>query len=402
MKTPSLPSYLTRRYLRFDKSQPFISIAAILAFVGVAVGVMVLVVAMAIMNGFDKEFQRKLFTMNYPLTLYPKISQGISVSLLEALERDFPHLHFSPFLRAQAISKAGEMMEGAVVFGVDFEREARINEVVAKALESGEIEGRFDLIIGQGLREEFGLALDSKLTLIFTQLEPTGMGLAPSMKRFNVKGFFHSGLHAYDKGYIFAPLEALRAIKKSEAGYYDGIHIFAKDPEREIEALAEWLPLDVGVVGWWQQNGNFFAALALEKRALFIVLMLIILIASLNIISSLLMTVMNRRREIALLLTLGATQSEIKRSFFALGNTIGLSGIVLGLILSGVALWVLATFPLISLPADVYGSSKIPLELSLIDLGLIIAGSVLIVLLSSYYPARQATKIDPLSVLRNE
>lgn len=398
----ALIPYLTKRYLRFDKSQPFISIAAILAFAGVAIGVMVLIVAMAIMNGFDKDFERKLFTMNYPLTLYPKVSQGISEELLKELESSFPHLLFSPYLRTQAISKSGDAMEGAVVFGVDFEREKQINEVIAEALKESEISGRFDILVGSELRNEFFLARDSKLMLIFTQLEPTGLSLSPTMKRFDVKGFFRSGLTAYDKGYIFASLEAIRAIKKKEEGYYDGIHVFAKEPMKEIDSIRAKLPLEVGIVGWWQQNGNFFAALQLEKRALFIVLMLIILIASLNIISSLLMTVMNRRREIALLLTLGATQSEIKRTFFRLGNTIGLSGIALGVLLAGIALWVLSTFPIISLPADVYGSSKLPLELSWIDFGMILLGSTLIVLLSSYYPAYQATKIDPLSVLRNE
>ena len=155
-------------------------------------------------------------------------------------------------------------------------------------------------------------------------------------------------------------------------------------------------------IGWWQQNGNFFSALALEKRALFIVLMLIILVASLNIISSLLMTVMNRRHEIALLLSLGASQSEIKRSFFALGASIGGSGIVFGLILGLFGVWLLGNFDIVSLPADVYGSAKLPMELSIMDLLFIIMGAVVIVAFSSYYPAKKAAQIDVLQTLRNE
>ena len=135
---------------------------------------------------------------------------------------------------------------------------------------------------------------------------------------------------------------------------------------------------------------------------LFIVLMLIILVASLNIISSLLMTVMNRRKEIALLLTMGASATEIKKTFLYLGNVIGISGIAVGGILAAIALFVLANFPIISLPADVYGSNKLPLELSLLDLAMILSGSFVIVFLSSYYPAKKATQIDPLQVLRNE
>ena len=124
--------------------------------------------------------------------------------------------------------------------------------------------------------------------------------------------------------------------------------------------------------------------------------------ASLNIISSLLMVVMNRRKEIALLLSLGASKQEIKSVFFWVGNAIGLSGIALGIILTGIAMYVLDTFPIISLPADVYGSSKLPLDLSFLDFFLTIIGAIIIVCLSSYYPAKKASSVDTLQVLRNE
>jgi putative ABC transport system permease protein len=171
----------------------------------------------------------------------------------------------------------------------------------------------------------------------------------------------------------------------------------------DIKKIAAKLPTDeYALVGWWQQNGNFFAALALEKKALFVVLMLIIVVASLNIISSLLMTVMSRRKEIALLLSLGADQNEIKSIFFRLGAIIGGSGIAVGTILGFIALALLANFDIISLPADVYGTTKLPLELSVIDLVFILVGSIAVVFVSSYYPAKKASEVDPLSVLRNE
>lgn len=157
-----------------------------------------------------------------------------------------------------------------------------------------------------------------------------------------------------------------------------------------------------GIEGWWQKNTNLFAAMDLEKNVLFIVLMLIILMASLNIISSLLMVVMNRRKEIALLLSLGASKQEIKKTFFYLGITIGFCGIIFGVILSGVALWVLDTFPIISLPADVYGVSKLPLHLSAFDFIATLIGASIIVCLSSFYPAKKASQIHALTVLRNE
>ena len=412
MTKVNLVSFLVRRYLRFNKAQPFISITAILAFLGVCIGVMVLIIAMALMNGFDQEFERKLFIMNYPITMLGNGFERVDSDILQSLEQDFKHLKFSPFIHTQALSKVGEHIEGAAIFGVDFEKESLLNPVFASALNATKESYKqrfgqeyqaemFDTIIGKTLQEQFRLELDSNLLLIFTQFSPSAISITPTMKRFNVAGTFNSGLIAYDRSYIYVTLEALQAIKGIAENTYDGIHIYSNDPQKDIITLKERYP-NQRFIGWWEQNGNFFAALALEKRALFIVLMLIILVASLNIISSLLMTVMNRRKEIALLLTMGASATEIKKTFLYLGNVIGISGIVVGGILAAIALFVLANFPIISLPADVYGSNKLPLELSLLDLAMILIGSFVIVFLSSYYPAKKATQIDPLQVLRNE
>jgi putative ABC transport system permease protein len=140
----------------------------------------------------------------------------------------------------------------------------------------------------------------------------------------------------------------------------------------------------------------------MEKMSLFIVLMLIILIAAINIISSLLMTVMNRRSEIALLISLGASKQEVKTIFLRLGIVIGLLGITTGAILGLLGIWVLGSFDLISLPADVYPTSKLPLDLDIIDFINIIVGAFVIVLLSAWYPAKKASEVDVLTVLRNE
>jgi len=140
----------------------------------------------------------------------------------------------------------------------------------------------------------------------------------------------------------------------------------------------------------------------MEKKALFLVLLLIILVASLNIISSLLMTVMSRRTEIALLLTLGASAKEIKNAFFYLGMTIGLSAIIIGTALGLGGLYILDNFDIITIPADVYTTSKLPIDLDIVDLISVVVGAVFITFIASYYPSYKATQIDPLEVLRNE
>lgn len=394
--------YLLFRYLRFDRSQPFIALCSILAFVGVSIGLMVLIIAMGIMNGFDKEFERKLFAMNYPLTIVSSFRAGVSDEFVSELEGRFSHFKLSPYISTQAVLKNEDKMEGAFIFGIDPAREIHVNSVFAKSLEGREqsFDG-FEIIVGQGLRSEFGLMDGDKVMAVFIEASPAGLGINPTIKRFNLKGSFNSGLIAYDKGYAYTSADALRRVLGHEGGW-DGVHIYSNDPKNDIKELKAVLPAGYRVFGWWEQNGNFFSALELEKRALFIVLMLIILVASLNIISSLLMTVMNRRSEIALLLALGASKKEVANSFFAQGLVIGGGGIVCGLILGLFGVWLLGSFDIVSLPADVYGSSKLPMELGLWDLFYTLIGASVIVALSSWYPAKKAAKIDVLSTLRNE
>lgn len=393
--------YLLFKYLRFDKTQPFITLSAILAFIGVSVGLMVLIVAMAIMNGFDKEFERKLFTMNYPITIFSPFRGAITADEVDNLKTMFPQMKFSPYITSQVIVKSGEKLEGGLIFGVNIEDEKQINSVVKDGIKDANLTD-FGILLGSGLTGELNAAKNDKVTLIFTKNDPSGFSLIPKMKRFDVRADFTSGLIAYDKVYMYANADDLAKILGYESGDFDGVHIYSDDPFNDIKKINEILPQTARAIGWWEQNGNFFSALALEKRALFIVLMLIILVASLNIVSSLLMTVMNRRQEIALLLSLGASKKEVKQTFFRLGAVIGGSGIIFGLILGLFGVWLLGNFDIVKLPADVYGSSKLPMELSFSDLAMILGGAIAIVLISSFYPAKKATQVDVLDTLRNE
>lgn len=398
----SVLKYLLFKYLRFDKEQPFINLSMLLAFLGVCVGLCVLLVAMAIMNGFDKEFEKRFFVMNYPITIVPKFYSPMDDDLVTELKREFPHLLFSPYISTQVVAKSDNRFEGGVLFGVNFNDEIKINEVVAKALKDEKLSG-FDILVGSVLADELNLHKNDKLSLIFSNLSPSGFSLVPQAKRFDVKARFTSGLIFYDKAYMYTDVNALRKVLGiSNQQSYDGVHVYSENAFKDVEKLKSYLKSDYAVVGWWEQNQNFFSALKLEKRALFIVLMLIILVASLNIVSSLLMIVMNRRAEIALLFALGASKLEIKKSFFALGMLIGGGGMIIGTILAFFALWLLGNFDIVTLPADVYGTSKLPLDLSVMDFSLTLVGALIIIALSSYYPAKKATQINVLDTLRNE
>ena len=400
MKNSIVP-YLVKRFLRFDNEQPFIFLSALLAFIGISLGVAVLLIAMALMNGFDNEFKKKLTIMNYPLTILPKFYGAVDENLLADLESKFPELSFSPYVQSAVMARNGSKLEGGYIFGVNIKEEAQVNSVINKAMQNSDMD-RFDILVGKSLKDEFDLHIDDKLMYIFTHVEPGGLAVTPKIKRFNVRSVFDSGLSAYDKAYSYTTLSSLQNILNIPYNQYDGIHVFSNNPHADIIRIKKELPISVSVKGWWEDNVNFFAALELEKASLFIVLMLIILIAAINIISSLLMTVMNRRGEIALLLSLGTTTLEIKKVFLYLGIVIGVSGILAGVVFGMSGLWVLSTFDIVSLPKDVYPTATLPLDLSLKDFILIVVGAFFIVIISSYYPAKKASEVDILTVLRNE
>ena len=401
---PRLVRKIVGHYLRYDRENPFIFISALLAFLGIAAGVMVLMIAMGIMNGTQQEFEKRLFVMNYPLTVV-SFGRGIRRETVEKIRSHFPAMSISPFYSTQVIAKHADGIQGGVLYGVDFSAEAALNPVFAKAIgkkdKKYETE-KYPLVAGDDLAFSLDAHSGDKITLFFSRYQAMGLGTMPLQKRFTLSGRFDSGLKAYDKAIMYTTLDAFVKVLKKDPDRYDGVHLFTDRPMEEIKKVKALLPDDADVEGWWQQNGNFFSAMQMEKKALFLVLLLIILVASLNIVSSLLMTVMSRRREIALLRILGATRSEIRQIFFLLGILIGAGGIAVGTLMGASGIWLLSNFDIVSLPADVYGTSRLPVDLLWSDLFLILSGTAAIVLLSALYPARKAAATDPLNVLRNE
>jgi putative ABC transport system permease protein len=391
-------SFIVSKYLKLDKTQPFITISFLLAFLGIMTGVAVLIIAMSVMNGMDKEFQKKLTIMNYPLTIYSKFDGAITDDYINKLEKKYPNLEFSPYIQTSSIVKKNGM-HGIILYGVDFDKELKQNPILKKSI--GEYKPKiFDLILGKRLSDDIYLKKNNKPIIIFSSSSPYGLEVAPILKKMTFIGAFESGLVAYDKGIGYMNIEGLKRILNRDS--YSGIHINSKDPFKDIEIIKKDLDFGMGIIGWWQQNGNFFAALKLEKRVMFLVLLLIIIIASLNIIGSLLMMIMNRRKEIALMMSLGASRKEVKTIFFRLGILVGIAGIIVGSLLGFSGIWFLQNFDLIELPADVYGTTKVPTDLSFMDFSFIIMGSMFTIIISSWYPAKKASEVDILNTLRYE
>jgi len=392
-------NFVIKKYLRFDRKHPFIYISFFLAFLGILTGVATLIIAMAIMNGMDKEFEKKLKVMNYPITVYSSLV-NVDENTLKLLKKHFPNFKYSPYIQTNGVIEYNNQLNGVILYGVNFDKEKEINYIFRDAVKGIKKIGLFDVVIGKNLFDNLGIAKNEKVIMIFSKLSPFGFGISPVLKKVRIISFFHSGLIAYDKGIAYMNIEGLKRILHQN--YYSGIHIYSPHPFKDIEKIKKILPPGIGVIGWWQQNGNFFAALKMEKRAMFLVLMLIIIVAALNIISSLLMMIMSKRKEIALMMSLGASKKEIKAIFLKLGMLIGVVAIFVGSLLGLFGIWLLKTFDIVKLPADVYGVSKLPVDLSLIDFSLINIGAFIIVLLSSIYPAKKAADTDVLEILRYE
>ena len=176
---------IIRHYLKYDRDNPFIFISSLLAFLGIAAGVMVLMLAMGIMNGTQKEFQKRLFVMNYPLTIIPMAYNNANQTLVDQLQEKFPNIKLSPYYTTQVISKSGSNVNGSILYGVDFKKEAQINEVFAKALKTTlSTKSKYKLIVGETLIQEMGIYKGQKLILYFSEQQAIGFGTMPLQKRF--------------------------------------------------------------------------------------------------------------------------------------------------------------------------------------------------------------------------
>jgi len=392
---------IVSHYLKYDKDNPFIFVSAIMAFLGVAAGVMVMMISLGITTGIQKDFKERLFVMNYPLTVF-SFSDGVSTTLINTIKEKFPDIKVSPYYTTSAVTKNQMGIQGSILYGVDFKKEAAINKVFAQTDLNTSYDGTFRMLVGDALSTSLDAREGSKLTLYFSEQQAVGFGSMPLQKRFFISGVFESGLQAYDKGIIYTTHKSFQKLLKRDPNKYDGLHIYHEHPTQIIKQIRKLLPEGTGVEGWWQQNASFFTMMEMEKKIYFIILLFIIFIASLNIISSLLMTVMSRRSEIALMRTLGASKKEIKKIFYTLGLIIGSAGIALGVLLGFLGMWILGNFDVVSLPADIFGSTHLPVDLPWSDFIMILIGASIIVMISALYPAIKASSTDPLKVLRSE
>ncbi|AKK19772.1 lipoprotein-releasing ABC transporter permease subunit [Candidatus Liberibacter africanus] len=399
------------RYLFSSHKDAFISIASFISFFGIMIGVMVLIVVMSVMNGLRADMIKRVLGINghiiiqqrhYPLVHYKAISNKlISISDVTRV---------APFVSGQAfVSSLSSVGSGVMVRGIsknDFSQLKKSFKGFHGNISNGFDQG--EIVIGQDLARNLGVAIGDKVQL----LVPTMPGMAIRSKFYTIAAIFNMRFPEYDNGVIYMSLRESQLYFNFENAV-SGIEVFVKDPdsiEKTHKNIFDILGNSVSIVDWRQRYQMFFSAMEVESNVMFVILALIVLVASLNIISSLIMLVQERRRDIAILRTMGAQNFSIMSIFLMIGSFIGVSGtgagMIFGVLISrnveAVRHFFLHTFGIVVFDIDAYLLTELPSKISWIEVSWIMIMSLSLSLFATIIPSWKASRIDPIKVLRYE
>jgi lipoprotein-releasing system permease protein len=411
--------FIGLRYLRARRREGFISLITVISVLGVMIGVMTLNVVMAVMTGFEETLRDRLLGINAHVVLVKSGDQLRDYEkLVEQVRQAKGVVAASPSIYGQVMLTSGPRVSGVVVRGIDPDR---VNQVVdiERYIKEGSLQslkqpqpvqtgGRTVLlpgvIIGVRLANQLGVFPGSPLQVVSPLGSPTAVGVIPKVRRFVVVGIFDSGMSEIDSTLIYMNLaDAQKFFELGDA--VTNIEIRVQDVYR-AQDVAQDIQRRLGfpylTEDWSRLWPNLFSALRLEKTVYFLVLLLMVLIGAFNIISTLIMVVMEKRKDIAILQSMGATRESIRRIFLIKGCVIGVVGTFLGVVL-GLAISVLIQeYRFIELPKDVFLISTVPVRIYLSNFTLVAFASLLVCLVASIYPARQAAKLDPVEIIRYE
>ena len=402
------------RYLRAKRKMAVISVITALSVLGIAAGVMSLIVALAITNGLRQDLQGRLLGATAHVYLQRQDGEGI-YEWRELLARlsDTPGVTASaPALYGVVLASNGGRSSQMVLKGVDPEAERSVGNLLGHVRE-GSIEplqqpvsptGTPPVVIGKEMAQTLGVQVGESIQITSPQGHLTPFGMVPRYRNFLVAGVFDSGFYEFDSSWAFTNLTAAQQVLS--LGDVASVLEFKLEDIYQASQLAAQLAAaagpEYGSTHWMEKNRALFSALRLEKTVTVITIGLIVFVAALNILISLVMMVMEKYRDIAVLVSMGARQDQIRRIFQLQGILIGTAGTVLGLISGYLFAWLGARHHLLPLEPEVYGISYLPFDARLVD-GIWVAAVALgISYLATLYPARNATRIAPAEALRYE
>jgi lipoprotein-releasing system permease protein len=411
--------FIGLRYLRARRRETFISLITVISVLGVMIGVMTLNVVMAVMTGFEETLRDRLLGINAHVALVKSGDQLRDYEkLVELAQKTKGVVAASPSIYGQVMLTSGPRVSGVVVRGVDPDKVNRVVDIERYMKEGSlqnlkqqqplQIQGRTILlpgvIIGTRLANQLGVFLGSPIQVVSPLGSPTAIGVIPKVRRFVVVGIFDSGMSEIDSTLVYMNLsDAQKFFELGDA--VTNIEIRVQDVYR-AQSVAQDIQRQLGfpylTEDWSRLWPNLFSALRLEKTVYFLVLLLMVLIGAFNIISTLIMVVMEKRKDIAILQSMGASRDSIRRIFLIKGCVIGVVGTLLGVFL-GLAICVaIQEYRFIELPKDVFLISTVPVRIYLSNFLLVGFASLVVCLVASIYPARQAAKLDPVEIIRYE
>lgn len=407
---PAFAWFVSLRYLRAKRKQKFISLITLISILGVAVGVMALIVVLAVYTGFTEGLRDQIIGINSHVIVQSYAGAIRQPRELMAAVAATPSVVAqTPVIYTQALITSNATSSGVVLHGIDPESNQKVVAIGEKmksgALESLNQEQPPTIVLGSDLARTLQVLPGDRVQLLAPNGPLTPMGVLPKLRVASVSGIFATGMYEYDANAGYLGLDLARSLAGLEPEAVHAIEVRVQDVERAdavAAAIGQRLGSSYVVRDWMQLNQNLFAALKLEKLGIFIALDLIILVAALNIISALIMLVMEKNRDIAILKSMGATTSAIMRIFLYQGLVIGVTGTILG-VFSGLGLCrILKTCKIIELPANVYPMSTIPVKVVPADVTLIAVSALVITLLATLYPSRKAAGVQPAEALSYE
>ena len=402
---------------RATRRNGFISFISGVSMLGIALGVAALIIVLSVMNGFQKEVRDRMLGVVSHIEIFSPNGAAlpdVARTLAEAKSNN-QVIGASSFIATQALLARGEDMKGAIIRGIDPATESQVTDLAAskqnleaiKALAPGE----FGVVLGYELARQLGVGKGDRVTLIAPSGQVTPAGVVPRMKQLNVVGTFDSGHFEYDATLAMMHLDDAAKMFRLEGP--TGVRLKLKDLH-QARAVAKQLSMgltgDLVVRDWTRQNKTWFAAVEVEKRMMFIILTLIVAVAAFNLVSTLVMTVTDKRADIAILRTLGASPKSIMGIFVVQGATVGVIGTLAGLLLGlGIAFNIDVIVPFIErlfnasfLPKDIYLLNGMPSEPQMADIVPIAIISLILAFVATLYPSWRASRINPAEALRYE
>jgi len=406
------------RYTRAGRStrrNGFISFISGVSMLGIALGVAALIIVLSVMNGFQKEVRDRMLSVVSHIEIYSASGALPDPAQTIREARANPEVvGAAPFISMQALLARGEDMKGALVRGIDPALEPQVTDMAGgaqQAVLARLVPGGFGIVLGGELARNMGVQAGDQVTLIAPGGQVTPAGVVPRLKQMTVVGTFESGHYEYDSALVFMHLEDAQRMFRLEGP--SGVRLKLRDLQQARvvgRQLAQQLSGDMLVRDWTQQNRTWFAAVQVEKRMMFIILTLIVAVAAFNLVSTLVMTVTDKRADIAILRTLGASPGSIMGIFVVQGAMVGVIGTVAGLLLGlGVALNIDVIVPALEqalgahfLPQDIYVISRMPSDPRSADIVPVALISLVLSFVATIYPSWRASQVNPAEALRYE